>query len=144
MDPPDSRSSPTTDWPFEVALVPTSARSILITGGEPEHWHFAARSLHRRGTFVAIVCGGDSDDAIFERTLQRCRGGVLLLQNIDQATPTQQEHLFQFMGVCGGDKPHVRVVAGSKRPLFDLVTSSVFDEALFYRLNIWHVALNPC
>lgn len=129
-----------TDWPFEVTLVPSSERSILITGGEPRHWQFAARSLHRSGTFVAITCG-ECDDAAFERALEQCSGGILLLHDIDQASATQQERLFRFLGAGQDERRSVRVIAGSTHGLFRLVTVGAFDDALFDRLN-WHIVLD--
>ena len=138
----DSRDSHHTDWPFEVALIPSTVRSILITGGEPTHWHFAARSLHRSGTFVVIACG-ECDDAAFKRALEQCSGGILLLQEIDRASATEQERVFRFLDARQDpNQSSVRVISGSTHRLFDFVTTGVFDEALFYRLNTWHIVLD--
>jgi DNA-binding NtrC family response regulator len=142
MHPPDAHDSRHTDWALEVALVPGIVRSILITGGEPGYWRFAAQSLHRSGAFVAIACG-ERDEAAFERGLGQCSGGILLLQDIDLASSTQQERIFRFLGARqDGGQPSTRVIAGSTHRLFDLVTAGVFDEALFYRLNTWHIVLD--
>lgn len=142
MRPPNSRDSLNTDWPFEVALVPSTVRSILITGGDLRHWHFAARRLHRSGTFVAIACG-ECDDAAVERALQQCSGGILLLQDIERASETQQERLFRFLGSRHDRRqPSVRVIAGSTHRLSERVTAGGFDGALFYRLNTWHIVLD--
>jgi DNA-binding NtrC family response regulator len=140
MDPPNWPDSHNVDWPFEVALVPSTARSILITGGEPRHWQMAARALHHSGTFVSVAFA-ESDDAAFERALQECSGGVLLLQDIDKATATQQGLLFRFLSARQVGQQPVRVVAASTQRVFDLVTAAAFDEPLFYRLNTWHIVL---
>lgn len=98
---------------LEGTVTATNAALVLLRSHirEPIVWHSppATLDLPRRETRALIL----SDAAALSRDEQR-----RLLAWIDDA----------------GSRTHV--ITSSARPLFALVTAGLFDEALYYRLNV--------
>jgi hypothetical protein len=65
--------------------------------------------------------------------------GTLVIWDVDALDRTRQEQLLAWMESRG---PEVQVVSIASRPLFPLVSSDDFLDALYYRLNT--VCLDPC
>ena len=128
-----------------------------------------AQSPRRDGPFVAVSCALFADTLIeselfgHERgaftgaahsragRFERAEGGTLFLDDIDDVPLTMQVKLLRVLqNRCierlGGVRSipvDVRVLAGSKRPLTQLVAEGVFREDLYYRLNVIAVDLPP-
>ena len=99
---------------------------------------------HERGAFTGAV---DARPGRFERA----EGGTLFLDDIDDVPLSMQVKLLRALQNrtierLGGSRPvpiDVRVVAGSKCDLRELVRTGRFREDLFYRLNVLAVNLPP-
>jgi DNA-binding NtrC family response regulator len=99
---------------------------------------------HERGAFTGAV------SARLGR-FERAEGGTLFLDDIDDVPLSMQVKLLRALQNrtierLGGAHPvpvNVRVIAGTKRDLRDLVRTGQFREDLFYRLNVLTVNLPP-
>jgi DNA-binding NtrC family response regulator len=99
---------------------------------------------HERGAFTG---------AIKDRPgrFELADGGTLFLDDIDDVPVTMQVKLLRVLQNrtierLGGTRPvpvNVRIIAGSKRDLKQLVAEGTFREDLYYRLNVLPVALPP-
>ena len=99
---------------------------------------------HERGAFTGAVA---SRPGRFERA----DGGTLFLDDVDDVPVSMQVKLLRALQQrtierLGGTRAipvDVRVVAGSKRDLQQLVRAGRFREDLYYRLNVLAVTLPP-
>jgi len=99
---------------------------------------------HERGAFTGAM---NARPGRFERA----EGGTLFLDDIDDVPMSMQVKLLRALQNrtierLGGVRPipvDVRVVAGTKRDLRQLVSDGLFREDLFYRLNVLTVSLPP-
>ena len=99
---------------------------------------------HERGAFTGAMA---SRPGRFERA----DGGTLFLDDIDDVPLSMQVKLLRALQQrtierLGGTRPipvDVRVVAGTKRDLQQLITAGRFREDLYYRLNVLSVTLPP-
>jgi DNA-binding NtrC family response regulator len=99
---------------------------------------------HERGAFTG---------AIKDRPgrFELAQGGTIFLDDIDDVPPSIQVKLLRVLQNrvverLGGTQPipvDVRVIAGSKRPLEQLVAEGKFREDLLYRLNVIPIVLPP-
>ncbi len=65
--------------------------------------------------------------------LHTARGGALVMHDIGAFSGVEQDRILGWL-----DDPHSRtqVVCTTTEPLFSLVTRGLFDETLYYRLNV--------
>jgi transcriptional regulator with GAF, ATPase, and Fis domain len=129
--------------------------------------HQSSRRKHR--PFVAVSCALFSDTlieselfghergaftgAIKDRPgrFELAEGGTIFLDDIDDVPLAMQVKLLRVLQNrtierLGGTRTvavNVRIIAGSKRDLKQLVAEGKFREDLFYRLNVLPVALPP-
>jgi DNA-binding NtrC family response regulator len=129
--------------------------------------HHASARRHR--PFVAVSCAilsetlieselfgherGAFTNAIKERPgrFEHADGGTLFLDDIDDVPLPMQVKLLRVLQTrsverVGAVRPipiDVRVLAGSKRDLRQLVSQGTFREDLFYRLNVIPIHLPP-
>jgi DNA-binding NtrC family response regulator len=99
---------------------------------------------HERGAFT---------DAIKDRPgrFELAQGGTVFLDDIDDVPMAVQVKLLRVLqnrtverlGSVRSISVDVRVIAGSKRDVKDLVTQGTFRDDLYYRLNVVPVALPP-
>jgi transcriptional regulator with GAF, ATPase, and Fis domain len=99
---------------------------------------------HERGAFT---------NAIRERSgrFELADGGTLFLDDIDDVPVAMQVKLLRVLqtrtvervGAVRSIPVDVRVLAGSKRDLRELVSQGAFREDLFYRLNVIPIQLPP-
>ena len=69
---------------------------------------------------------------------------TLYIDRVEQLTPEAQEMLMYFLDVTQGSEaaePQVRVLVATTESLPDRVTSGLFREDLFYRLNLVHLTM---
>jgi two-component system nitrogen regulation response regulator GlnG len=82
---------------------------------------------------------------------EQCNGGTLFLDEIGDMTPVTQAKILrvlqdqQFERVGGSQtiRTDVRIVAATNRDLPDFVSKGLFREDLYYRLNVYSIALPP-
>src|SRR5687768_12311792 len=129
--------------------------------------HQTSRRRHR--PFVAVSCAlfsetlieselfgherGAFTGAIKDRPgrFELAEGGTIFLDDIDDVPLSMQVKLLRVLQNrtverLGGTRTipvNVRVIAGTKRDLKQLVTEGTFREDLFYRLNVLPVSLPP-
>jgi len=99
---------------------------------------------HERGAFTG---------ALKDRSgrFELAQGGTIFLDDIDDVPLSMQVKLLRVLQNrvverLGGTRPvpvSVRVIAGSKRDLRQLVAEGKFREDLYYRLNVLAVSLPP-
>jgi two-component system response regulator HydG len=99
---------------------------------------------HVRGAFTGAV----RDKAgLFDAA----RGGTLLLDEIGDTSASLQQRLLRVLqehevtpvGSVKARQVDVRVIAATNRDLRDAMQEGRFREDLFYRLNVFHIALPP-
>jgi hypothetical protein len=66
--------------------------------------------------------------------------GTFVVYDVDTLTREEQHALNQL--VCGGNG-HTRVVSTASQSLLPMVEAGVFDDALYYRLNVVTIDLTP-
>jgi hypothetical protein len=66
-------------------------------------------------------------------SLPRRSAGTLILQGADTLSARDQQQLLDWLE---GDARATRILSTTRRPLFPLVESGTFLEALYYRLNV--------
>ena len=125
------------------------------------------RSARRDGPFVAINCAA-IPESLLEATLfgyekgaftgaqqaqagkfEQAQDGTLLLDEVTEMPMALQAKLLRVLQEreverVGGKKPvplNIRIVATSNRDMAEAVARGVFREDLFYRLNVFPVAI---
>lgn len=125
------------------------------------------QSARKAGPFVAINCAA-IPDSLLEATLfgyekgaftgaqqaqagkfEQAQDGTLLLDEVTEMPMGLQAKLLRVLQEreverVGGKKPvplNIRIVATSNRDMADAVAKGVFREDLFYRLNVFPVAI---
>jgi two-component system response regulator FlrC len=125
------------------------------------------QSARRNGPFVAINCAA-IPDSLLEATLfgyekgaftgaqqaqagkfEQAQGGTLLLDEVTEMPMGLQAKLLRVLQEreverVGGKKPvalNIRIVATSNRDMAEAVAKGVFREDLYYRLNVFPVAI---
>src|SRR5205814_5796104 len=99
---------------------------------------------HERGTFTGAIKDRPGRFELAE-------GGTIFLDDIDDVPLSMQVKLLRVLQNrtierLGGTRTiavNVRVIAGSKRDLKQMVAEGKFREDLYYRLNVLPVALPP-
>ena len=113
---------PAADWQ---ALVATHANTVIV--GEEDAalrvWTAVWPSLQKPIHWV------DADHLM----LPRHQAGTLILPGVDTLTATAQQQLFDWLE---HDDRGTRVLTTTPRPLFPLVESGSFLQALYYKLNM--------
>jgi two-component system response regulator HydG len=97
---------------------------------------------HERGAFTGAIAARPG-------RFERAQGGTLFLDDIDDVPMGMQVKLLRALQNrqverLGGSRPigiDVRVVAGSKRDLRQMVNEGKFREDLYYRLNVISLTL---
>lgn len=126
---------------------------VLIVGERGTGKEQIARELHRifaRGPFVPVSCAVLPEPALRaelfggERPglLDRARGGVLFLDDVDALSPALQIDVARALEE-GGAATDVRLVAASEHDLAALASEGRFREELLYRLKVVQLALPP-
>ncbi|MGE5384950.1 MAG: sigma-54-dependent transcriptional regulator [Betaproteobacteria bacterium] len=125
------------------------------------------RSARRDGPFVAINCAA-IPESLLEATLfgyekgaftgatqaqagkfEQANGGTLLLDEITEMPLALQAKLLRVLQEreverVGGKKPvalDIRIISTSNRDMAEAVAKGIFREDLFYRLNVFPVAI---
>jgi transcriptional regulator with GAF, ATPase, and Fis domain len=120
------------------AFVPVSCAILTETLIESELFG------HERGAYTGAVRDRPG-------RFELADGGTIFLDDIDDVPMSMQVKLLRVLQDrrierLGGTRPtavDVRVIAGSKRDLKELVTDGKFREDLYYRLNVIPIVLPP-
>ena len=125
---------------------------VLITGPEADCRELACeldrRSTSPVGAVEVIDCRTENALKALgseeEKAVQN-DAKILLLQEVHALSPDDQLRLTRELDhagrrTCGGGR---RILASSSVPLFDRVIDQLFDENLFYRLNVIHIVIHP-
>ncbi len=138
-----------------IARVANADLAVLIEGESGTGKTRVARALHEnskqaRGPFVAASVAGLSaaqvDAEIFgpEGAYARARGGVLLLQHVDDLPTDGQSRLAGRLNDDGVRERHdVRLVAAAQRSLAGLAREERFRQDLLQRLGVVVIRLPP-
>ena len=124
---------------------------VLITGPEADCRELACeldrRSTSPVGAVEVIDCRTENALKALEPEEPAVRkdAKILLLQEVHALSPDDQLRLTRELDhvgrtTCGGGR---RILASSSVPLFDRVIDQLFDENLFYRLNVIHIVIYP-
>ncbi|UOR15438.1 sigma-54-dependent transcriptional regulator [Qipengyuania aquimaris] len=168
-----------TDTNFRTALAKaaTAARGhghVLIEGESGTGKEMLMRAMHhastRAKTDVALAsCAGQAENALesalfghekgafagaFDRQegiLQKCDGGTVLLDDVEQLGLAAQETLLEVLesgivrptGAAHGFKIDVRIFAASNLPLEPMVADGSFSAALYEKLSATRIVLPP-
>ena len=151
--------TPSTPWTLDTVVVGRSARmravfeflrvignsdsSVLVTGESGTGKEVTATLIHQSSRrkhhpFVAVSC------ALFSETLIESElfGHVPLSMQV-KLLRVLQNRTVERLGGTHTVPVNVRIIAGSKRDLKQMVADGKFREDLFYRLNVLPVALPP-
>ena len=125
---------------------------VLITGPEADCRELACeldrRSTSPVGAVEVIDCRTENALKALESEEEKAvqnDAKILLLQEVHALSPDDQLRLTRELDhvgrtTCGGGR---RILASSSVPLFDRVIDQLFDENLFYRLNVIHIVIHP-
>jgi Sigma-54 interaction domain len=123
---------------------------VLITGPAADCRELACE-LDRRspspvGAVEVIDCR--TEDALkalgSQEETVRSDAKILLLQDVQALSPIDQLRLTRELDQIGrATLPGRRILASSSVPLFDRVIDQLFDENLYYRLNVIHIVIRP-
>lgn len=147
---------------------------VLITGESGVGKELVAREIHlrsnrARGPFVAINCAAIPDSLLESEifghevgaftdakarhrgALERAHGGVMLLDEIGDLSPSAQPKLLRALEAgellrVGGEKPtplDVRFLAATNHSLHDLCKQGRFRIDLYYRVSIIRIDVPP-
>lgn len=138
-----------------IAKVANADLAVLIEGESGSGKTRVARAIHEnskraRGPFVSLSLAG-ADPSRLDHDLfgtggafARARGGVLLLQNVDDLTHESQTRLAGLLNeTVEGEQPEARLIASSQRSLASLAARGTFRQDLLHRLNVVTIHLPP-
>jgi transcriptional regulator with PAS, ATPase and Fis domain len=126
-------------------------------------------SARKNGPFVALNCAALPEQLLeselfgYERgaftgaqtskpgQIELAAGGVLFLDEVSEMSPSAQakflrvlqEREFQRLGATKPQKANVRVIAATNRDLKKAMERGDFREDLYYRLQVFDIALTP-
>lgn len=124
---------------------------VLITGPAAACRELACeldrRSASPVGAVEVIDCRTENALRVFEpgegRTVQQ-DAKILLLQEVHALSPVDQLRLTRELDdQRRATRGNRRILASSSIPLFDRVVDQLFDEDLYYRLNVIHIVIHP-
>ena len=123
---------------------------VLITGPAAACLELACeldrRSTEPVGAVEVIDCRSENALKALEPEEEQVASDarILLLQEVHALSPDDQRRLTRELDHVGraaaGGR---RILASSSVALFDRVVDQLFDENLFYRLNVIHIAIHP-
>jgi DNA-binding NtrC family response regulator len=124
---------------------------VLITGPAADCRELACeldrRSTSPVGAVEVIDCRTENALKALEaeeETTIRHDPKILLLQEVHALSPDDQLRRTRELDHAGRTTwTGRRILASSSVPLFDRVIDQLFDENLFYRLNVIHIVIHP-
>jgi DNA-binding NtrC family response regulator len=135
----------------DIGVAARTGAPVLITGGSAAERDACARFIHAsgslaRGPFVphshrfATRPGPLEDVETLRHQFEQARGGTLYIDDVASLTPGAQCELLLELESNHGCAP-VRVISGTDGPIDARRAASLFDDVLFYRLNVIRIDL---
>jgi two-component system, NtrC family, response regulator HydG len=154
-------------------VAPTEATVLVTgetgTGKELVARAVHRHSCRRQGPFIAVNCAslaeglleselfghvrGAFTGAVADKPglFEAARGGTLFLDEVGDISPALQQRLLRVVqereirrvGAVTTQAIDVRIVAATRRNLREEIAAERFREDLFYRLNVFSIALPP-
>ena len=127
------------DVPVLISGPPTASRNIAC--------ELDRRSQSPAGSVEVVDCRkrGALAALRLRTTKKRCdaaRARILLLEEVHALSPVDQAVLArQLEAQQARSAAPVRILASSSVPLFERVVDQLFNERLFYRLNVIHIVV---
>jgi CBS domain-containing protein len=132
---------------LDLRLAAQSDVTVLITAPSRRVRLDCARLIHDGGP-----CGDGPfvtapDGAVVRQQFERARGGTLFIEDVASLTAEGQAELFLLLedGSAGAARASLggvaRIIAGASHPLMPRIQAGAFSDALFYRLNVIHIAV---
>ena len=121
---------------------------VLITGPAAACRELACeldrRSTSPVGAVEVIDCRSENALKALAPQEEQTDVKILLLQEIHALSPEDQLRLTRELEHVGrATSSGRRILASSSVPLFDRVVDQLFDENLYYRLNVIHIVIHP-
>lgn len=118
---------------------------VLITGPAADCRELACeldrRSTSPAGEVEVIDCRIQNPLTALEQVLSN-NPKILLLQEVQALSPDDQLRLTRELDEIGRPTTKSRrILASSSIPLFDRVVDQLFNEHLYYRLNVIHIVI---
>ena len=153
-DPGCRQPQPETDDDFPYDVLEEDLCCAVVTdvpvliSAAPEVAEGIAHRIHRYGPFrdlrfTVIDCDGAEREVggVLSEALVGGEGrggypGTVLLKNVGGLSPALQDRLCGHLP--GGS---VRILSSSRESLLDMVKLGLFDDNLFYRLNLIHIVV---
>lgn len=138
-----------------ISCLSRSSLPVLITGEAGTGKELVARSLHdhspRAGRpFIALNTAATPPHLLESELvgrIQQAHGGALFLDEIGQLFPDLQVRLLRVLGDGSPQQPagqlDVRVIAATRRNLYEQVQEGSLREDLYHRLNVIRIELPP-
>ena len=146
----DTREGDGVTYVDDIAIAANTGAPVLITGGSSAERDACARFIHAsgavaKGPFVphchrlTMRPGALEDVETLQHQFDLARGGTLFIDDVAALTPRAQRDLLSELGKDGWAP--VRVISGTDGRIDVKRAASLFDDALFYRLNVIRIDL---
>jgi len=140
----------------QVSKVAPADSTVLITGETGTGKELVARAIHRRSqrsskAFLSVNCAAIPPTLIGSELFGHEKGAFTgATQRRDLPPETQiallrvlQEHEFERIGGAQPIGVNVRIIAATNRDLKAAIRAGTFRDDLFYRLNVFPIAVPP-
>ena len=130
----------------QVAHACASGEPVLISGETGTGKTLVASVIRHNSTrgevpFAAFHCSGEKRVEELRQALEAARGGILLVEEIENLDPESQGELIRFWE--SGETRFPRILATCDPALRDAVDAGDFRSDLYYRLQVLAVRLPP-
>jgi two-component system response regulator AtoC len=139
-----------------IARVAQTSIPVLVAGESGSGKELVARTIHglsrrSRGPFIPVICSAMTHEAAAFELFERARGGTLFLDEICDLPMAMQAQLlrvletgrYQAAGSREAKVLDVRLISASSRHMATTVEDGLLRHELFYRLNVFPLALPP-
>ena len=119
--------------------------TVLIEGKPGVGKTLVARLIHKNGRRskepIEIVNCELVEESGLEAALERAKEGTVLLEDVERLSPRCQSRLVRHLKETGNGQRTVRIIATTSARLAELTAKGAFREDLYYRLNMFPIAV---
>ena len=119
--------------------------TVLIEGKPGVGKTLVARLIHKNGRrskgALELVNCELTEETGLEAALERAKDGTLLLEDVDRLSPRCQSRLVRHLKESSSGQRSVRIIATTSARLAELTAKGAFREDLYYRLNMFPIAV---